>query len=122
MPSPKTFNPVVEGAIIWNTLHPADRIEAYAKELERLMPFNSVKLRSEADELLSVEGEDRDPAWHDAATDLMVRMTEQLEALAPEGMYFGSAEGNDSEIGFWRIEDPDDDLNAEPEDGSNPAP
>ena len=47
---------------------------------------------------------DRIQAEHpDAASELVIDLFDALDAIAPDGMYFGSLEGNGCDYGFWEV-------------------
>ena len=41
----------------------------------------------------------------DAASELITDLFDALDAIAPDGMYFGSLEGDGCDYGFWEMEE-----------------
>lgn len=92
------------GTIIHGTLRPEDLIPAFLKELERL---DKLAYEALVDEYLSlgvldcdgnlVTGRDNS-YWY-----LLEEVEDTLGDLAPDGLYFGTLEGDGSDFGWWPI-------------------
>ena len=96
-------SPICEGTISSGTLRTTDLLATFAAELERLVPFNSARLVSEA-RIAAQSGDDEN------ASLILAELFEELEEIASAaGFYFGAHEGDGSDFGFWRIEDGEED-------------
>lgn len=74
------------GTVSHGTLRPEDLIEAFGAALDHMDPENYRALST------SISPID----W-----ELVIEYIEALDALAPEGFYFGAHEGDGSDFGFW---------------------
>lgn len=99
------------------TLHPRDLIPVFLDEVEKLDPTAYAELLSDETYGSSVrrirhvqmhlEGDLRsDVDWYAESIGwLLNELHERLEDLAPEGLYWGTAEGDGAAFGFWAIEE-----------------
>ena len=102
------------GTLIHGTLRTQDLLQAFADELDRLRdrtdPTNSdADAVTDAYELLNGGVTDSD----DAATTMqeaLYAVEARLELYAPDGVYFGSIEGDGADFGFWTDEDSEEDI------------
>lgn len=86
------------GSISHGTLREEDLVPAFLSKLKELDPERAARIEynyADAIEHLMQGREHFDQEW------LMPELTEALEELAPEGYYFGTAEGDGSDFGFW---------------------
>lgn len=89
---------IVEGSISTGTLRTDDLLNAFASELERLVPFNSRKLVADAREAMGKDDEE--------ASEIVNELQDELNTIAHrEGFYFGNLEGDGADFGFWRVDD-----------------
>ena len=51
---------------------------------------------------------DWEPEDHAYRPDVLQELADELNALAPEGLYFGANEGDASDFGFWPVEEEDE--------------
>lgn len=96
------------GSISHGTLRPQDLLRTFARELERLDGSNGYyallnEARGLADELDN-DGSGGGFGPREAAGEVIDELSEQLNARAPEGFYFGAHEGDGADFGFWAIE------------------
>ena len=97
--------PSINESLIHGTFRPQDLIPAFldavrdycSAEYEQLMvnPFPPIPA------YVMDEGDESEWWISDSANDLLVVLYQLLEDVAPEGCYFGSHPGNDSDFGFW---------------------
>lgn len=83
------------------TLHPRDLIPAYIAYLDE----HNYKYDLDETDLAILENEDWDNVY---VPFLMDYLGECMDDAAPEGMYFGSSEGDGACIGYWPVEDDDE--------------
>lgn len=104
------------GTISHGTLRVQDLLRTFADECERLMPFNTRDIVSEARQNADIL-DMRKPDGEDVATDLdheiagevLNDLTEQLCMIAAtHDAYFGASEGDGSDFGFWAYDDEND--------------
>ncbi len=97
------------GTISHGTLRTQDLLRSFADECERLMPFNTKDLVSEARanaEILDMFKKDGSPVAtnrdHEIAQYVLDDLTSQLCDIANKHeAYFGAHEGDGSDFGFW---------------------
>lgn len=82
------------GTVIHGTMNYADIMPAFAAELQRLRPDGDLTYITDR------FGEPDYFASDDADFDCET-LFDTLNALAPEGYYFGSHEGDGADYGFW---------------------
>jgi hypothetical protein len=87
----------VPGTVSYGTLRTADLLTAFADEYQRLVPFNSRALVSEARAV--------DPDSEEAS-EILNDLFDSLDSCAQrEGNYtFAAHEGDGSDFGFWPID------------------
>ena len=91
------------GSISSGSLKTEDLIQAFVDELTYYSPARAASLIQEYEpsdpEELDYESEE--------ASFYLEALTEALEDLAPVGLYFGSAEGDGADFGFWPLNEYD---------------
>lgn len=95
------------GTVISGTMRPEDLIPAFARELEYMLQGPTAEMAAliaEANTLMSCYA--RTDAWYMNAEALVEELFDALNAVAPEGQYFGPHPGDGSDYGFWEL-DPD---------------
>lgn len=116
------------GSVSHGTLRPQDLIEAFVGALKETDPAALKGVRAYFEALddhgalttvqrdfvfdaLDEKGIDGDGV-HDAGpevvNEVLDRLTDALQTVAPEGHYFGAREGNNSDFGFWPALSDDD--------------
>ena len=106
------------GTIIHGTMQPCDLIPAFMDALiDNGADQVAMRLTSHYQHAydwaadfggLRVDDEtlDRIQEEHpDAASELITDLFDALDAIAPDGMYFGSLEGDGCDYGFWEMEE-----------------
>jgi hypothetical protein len=98
---------VVEGSVSCGTLRTPDLLRAFASELEAIKPFGEKDLIARARhaaDMVDQNDQALNPTEHHdlVAAEALVDLRDVLESAAPEGMYFGTTEGDGSDFGFWR--------------------
>lgn len=83
------------GEISSGTLRPEDLIEVFSRELSSLDPDND--LVNEATNWV----EDSEEWDQEEVNDLIARLTDALQELAPDYVRFGAHEGDGACFGFW---------------------
>jgi hypothetical protein len=109
--------PIEAGTVIAGTLRSEDLLEAFAGELETLVE------RDEKMHALSLHcGDWTDFVLHhfahkrlifdarsaqdeSAASEIINELQDALNEYAPEGMYFGTLEGDGADFGWWYVEE-----------------
>ncbi len=90
------------GTVSQATLRTCDLVQAFNAELERLLPDACPHVATRWDHYDTWEAaEDAEP---EEMGYLLERLTESLEALAPDGLHFGTLEGDGADFGFWTID------------------
>ena len=98
----------VEGGYVVSqaTLNPRDLIKAFLDFIEDLSEYAELRIQVPQE-----AWDDDDSGWW--STHLPYGILEEVEDViheyTPEGLYFGSHDGDGSLIGFWKIEEEDDD-------------
>lgn len=98
------------------TLHPRDLVPAFLDELERLDPKSYAELCDDPELFghlvrwvrhVQQEGDLQDDVDWDSESIgwLLEELHERLEEAAPEGLYWGTAEGDGAAFGFWALDD-----------------
>lgn len=92
------------GSISHGTLRPADLLESFADELERLALSSSSDLIAEARAVITLDR----AGWSslvdsEEASDLLNSLVDALNELAPAYCYFGAHDGDGSDFGFWPL-------------------
>lgn len=97
---------ITEGTVSHGTLRTQDLLLSFASEYERILPFNSSKLVSEARQYADhLENGAADADIFDEANDCLNSLIDGLnECAIREGMYFGNTEGDGTDFGFWMLE------------------
>lgn len=95
-------NYVTPGAISWGTLKSEDLMKAFADEIDRLSAY-SPSVMYEAYEWL--EGNHEQQGDEQAASEIVNDLIDWLDSQCPKGLYFGTAEGDGTEFGFWETEE-----------------
>lgn len=112
---------VKEGTLIHGTMRNADLIPTFLKALSDTDDYIDLLEEVPADawekdengEVVKVNGErkpDESNEFWDSGDAIEVA-NDLIDALcdnAPDGMYFGTTEGDGSDYGFWKIDDDDD--------------
>jgi hypothetical protein len=115
---------IEEGTISRGTMRPVDLLPAFLDELEDVDPQMAERIE---DDILNSRLRDRgpvpileiaempaipdenDPWWSTEHPGWFIdEITDQLNANAPEGMYFGAHPGDASDFGWWRHEGDED--------------
>lgn len=120
--------PVPEvGSVSWGTLRAGDLIEAFTDALRIYDPERAAAIREEYADIYQAIDEEAERCfqageytpWADVCEDMCYnddKLSEQasylvnealfdaLQAVAPEGCYFGASEGDGSDFGFWASE------------------
>lgn len=108
MPLSDTIEP---GSIIHGTLRECDLIPAFIDTLREFAPAQAARIvdeygaafieRCSTDGALdySLVGEIERQGW------LLDDLFQALDDIAPEGLTFGSHEGDGADFGFWAVED-----------------
>ena len=100
MTNDMTWNLEVNQSIIHGTLRNEDLAYAFASALLRWAESNC-----KMEDMGYVASIYQKPELADIET--VIGLVETLEAMAPEGFYFGPHIGNGSDFGFWELEDVD---------------
>lgn len=99
-----TYQPEKNSSISHGILRTQDLLRSFASELERFDVDNSVlvdRARADAD---IIDAND-DGHSTENANDTLESLFNELDALAPDGCYFGAHPGDGSDFGYWEIEE-----------------
>lgn len=88
---------IQEGTVIRGTMRNEDVIPALVEELEDIVGSD----RTDAQRKLIYDARNIVDYDSDDAFEIGIELFDALNDLAPEGMYFGSHEGDGSDYGFW---------------------
>jgi hypothetical protein len=93
---------MITGTVIHGTLRPEDLAPVYLDLLGRLSPdhIGTDWYKQMDDEVLAVINSENDDPYG-----LLERLGDEIDAVIPEGYYFGSHPGDGSDIGIWQVED-----------------
>jgi hypothetical protein len=86
------------GSVIHGTLDQEDLLDAFAAELNRLVPGHPVVKAAYA---LMAEWGEGTPEEAQQLCDLVYELEDVLTELCPPFLYFGPHPGNSSDFGFW---------------------
>ena len=102
-------NPLVQiGTISHGTLRTQDLIPAFYAELKRLDPARAADWARKT--LLTPDNweDSKSAIWDTSYTaEDLDALYDLLNECAPDGVYFGAIEGDGSDFGFWRIDEPE---------------
>ena len=99
MPTP------VCGTVLAGTMKPQDLIPAFLAELEFLDQEQMDLVATDPLYILSQEKDDDDEWWDsEEAGYFLDELFAKLNALAPEGCFFGAHPGDGADYGFWPVE------------------
>ena len=88
------------------TLRESDLINAFHDALMGLDTPRALHIQSENAELyLLAENDAEDMEYPTSAAWLLDDLFDALNECAPDGYYFGAHPGDDSDFGFWEVED-----------------
>jgi len=97
------------GPISSGTLRPQDLIPVFFQVLEENNPEEAAEIKRDYsywfDHPNPEEGYYDDLKLEDIANDLLDELFTALADIAPDNLYFGTAEGDGAEFGFWYCED-----------------
>ena len=100
--------PTEPGTIIHGTHRICDLVPALLSVLREDAPEKAREIEARYGGLVAqIENHDGpldievDDTEHDNANFLVEELFDALDAIAPEGCYFGSIEGDGSDFGFW---------------------
>lgn len=107
MPTPQeTLEQLKDKSLSWGTHNPAHLAAKFLPVIKELNPEKYAEITKEYPDIEQRAQDDGDPLWSsEDASQIVSDMFDALEAVAPEGYYFGSTEGDGSDFGFWS--DPD---------------
>jgi len=94
------------GTVIHGTLRSIDLIPAFVEELRHwdiLALDRIIERHGSAFVEFACTDEDYDTEFPEAVSCLIEDLIDALDAAAPEGMYFGTLEGDGSDFGFWHL-------------------
>jgi hypothetical protein len=94
-----------EGSILSGTTRERDRIPAFFAALLRVDGHRAATLARKYGYNPELSDSWMDSTGPDAREEFLNDLDTALNNAAPETHYFGTAEGNDSDFGFWRIDD-----------------
>lgn len=100
------------GSVSSGTLRTMDLLSCFAGELEYHLDnqgpdYAAPELRELVKDAYAAYDADDDNDCVDALVD---ELQDALEEFAPEGAYFGTAEGDGADFGFWACEGSEDDV------------
>lgn len=98
---------ISEGTISHGTLRTPDLLRAFANEYERVLPFNSRELVTDARNSANEIDSDKfpHPGNDQCGAEIVAELIDALNAVAArEGMYFGAHEGDGSDFGYWKTD------------------
>lgn len=101
------------GSISCGTLRTQDLLRAFADELERLSggaevivaPYNSCVIADAREWASRLDAEDVSPSDELEAQEILGDIANELDKRAPAFCYFGAAEGDGADFGFWAEEE-----------------
>lgn len=97
------------GSISTDTLHPADLYEAFTRTLYVFDPALSRETMNGPLESFDAKvrsAERSDDLWFtDEACEALETLTDALDGIAPDGLYFGTHPGDGADYGFWETEE-----------------
>jgi hypothetical protein len=105
------FMTIQEGTVIHGTLRTQDLIEAFMDCLDSIEGHRAYHRFNECQAMMAdayeEDGVTLSEDWFDTeqASELLERLFDCLDELAPAGMYFGAHEGDGSDFGFWGLND-----------------
>ena len=97
-------------SIIHATYRPQDLIPAFTTAIQEIDTEAHANFWKGYIDLAvdPLTAEDDDPFWNsEQASWLLEDLFDTLNALAPEGYYFGAHPGDGSDFGFWEVEEND---------------
>jgi len=97
--------PIHTGTVIAGTLRNEDLLNAFIGEVEYLMAGyldqSIAQTYYEAQEILYKYETDATEVDESIASELVNELQDALNEYAPEGMYFGTLEGDGADFGWW---------------------
>lgn len=96
---------ISEGTVSHGTLRTQDLLRSFADEYERVLPFNSSSLCSEAREaadMLDKPTARQPQGFAEIADDILTSLFDSLQTVAArENLTFGAHDGDGSDFGYW---------------------
>lgn len=97
-------------SLSWGTMRPVDLYNAFMPFLKEYDPQAFKHLREEYKDVIDVLNETENEDYIDDTTMenlnwLVDSLFDALDAIAPDGCYFGAHPGDGSDYGFWQHEE-----------------
>jgi hypothetical protein len=101
---------ICEGTVSHGTLRTPDLLRAFADEYERILPFNSRELVTDAHNSANeIDADPGHPGNEQCGSEIVCELIDAIDACAVrEGLTFGAHEGDGSDFGYWRTDDAND--------------
>ena len=103
----KIFAPL-NNSLIWRTARPQDLVPVFMDALRETCAYE--RFMNEHPSLKDAFDNERHEFWEseECAYFLNEDLFDELDMHSPDGYYFGSAEGDGSDFGFWSIDENED--------------
>lgn len=98
------------GSVSHGTARTPDLLRAFADTLAYYRGRGNDRLIKDARELADCIDASDDIEYEQEGLDIVIELSDKLNEIAPDYVYFGSHEGDGSDFGFWPVSDAIDQL------------